>query len=66
MPSLEYMCCVCGEAIILKDREAISLEVSNLWSDGKPAQALFMHGACAIEALNRTGHFDPAILSNSS
>jgi hypothetical protein len=63
--SPQYTCCVCGEAIRLEDREAVSLAVSNLWSEGGPAQALYMHGACATEVLNRTGHFDPAILANS-
>jgi hypothetical protein len=36
MPSLEHTCGVWGEAIGLKDRDAISLAVSNLWSDGEP------------------------------
>jgi hypothetical protein len=66
MPALEYTCCVCGEAIGLKDREAVALAVSNLWSGGEGVQALYMHGACSTEALNRTGYFDPSILSNSN
>jgi hypothetical protein len=61
-----YVCAICEEDVSRRDGDAIRATLSNVWREdqARPAQEIYVHGACLKAALAPSVPFDPAVLAD--